>query len=70
MKKEDFADDLMVRMILERKCSICSKSFDFGNCDGGVCDLCGDIVCDDCTDWKKLRDSTLDVICKGDHENC
>jgi hypothetical protein len=48
-----------------RICSKCSHKIDFFNCDGGICDVCGDIFCDDCIDYKNclIEPKNYDVIC-------
>lgn len=46
-------------------CSNCSSQIDWENCDGGICDVCDKIFCDECIDYKNcLQEPTNhDVIC-------
>ena len=48
-----------------KTCNICHDYMDFENCDGGLCDVCDHIVCDNCICWKEvlIEPNNYDVIC-------
>lgn len=51
-------------------CEHCAKETSFERnseeepAEGNVCSVCGDWICDNCTDWNKSYKNGLDFICK------